>query len=395
MTRRFWPAALAAAAILIFGSYLVYTQYMVRRFKERTAIDTRIYSLVQRGLLVPPGGAGELEALFEIQALIDSLDVPMVHFNAADEAVGWMNVRTDVELRTPAGQAQARAIADRLQGRNPSNRAVAPDGGTIYFGDPPLLAWLRWVPYLQVGGGLMLALIAVALLRAELRAERERLWAAMARELAHQMGTPLSSLAGWLEVLALPREQREAVAADDHVVQVMAADIERLERVSRRFELIGKQPALDWVRPEEVIDELVGYFEPRLPKLGKGILLRTRITERLPPLRANKVLLIWALENVVKNAVDALAGRGGRILITVGTAGDDVHLTVADDGPGIDAAIRDRIFEAGVTTKSGGWGVGLSLTRRIIEHVHSGRIEVRSRRRGGAVFDIVLPVVEA
>src|SRR5690606_9503495 len=155
--------------------------------------------------------------------------------------------------------------------RNPDNRVVAPDGTAMYYGDPPLLAWLRWVPFLQVGGGLVLALIAVALLRAEFRAERERLWSAMARELAHQMGTPLSSLAGWLEVLGLPAEQRTAIADDGRIAGIMAADLERLENVSRRFELIGKPPALDWVRPEDVVDELVRYFQPRLPKLGNDI----------------------------------------------------------------------------------------------------------------------------
>jgi signal transduction histidine kinase len=229
-------------------------------------------------------------------------------------------------------------------------------------------------------------------LRSESRAERERLWSAMARELAHQMGTPLSSLEGWLEVLSLPPGEREAFAEDDYIARVMGADVERLERVSRRFELIGKPPALDVVSVEDVVNELQDYFGPRLPKFGRGITIRTKVRGELPMVRANRVLLAWALENVVKNAVDALAGKGGRILVLAHTGGDaNVHVHIGDDGPGIPANLRERIFEPGVTTKTGGWGVGLSLTRRIVEELHGGRVSAHARRRAGTVFDISLP----
>jgi signal transduction histidine kinase len=218
----------------------------------------------------------------------------------------------------------------------------------------------------------------------------------MARELAHQMGTPLSSLEGWLEVLALPAGEREAFAEDEYIARVMSADIERLERVSRRFELIGKPPALDVVQMSDIVTELRDYFGPRLPKFGRGITLRARIEDALPPVRANRVLLAWALENVVKNAVDALGGRGGRIIV-LAQQGDDgsVVVRIGDNGPGIPAALRDRIFEAGVSTKSSGWGVGLSLTRRIVQELHGGRITVHARRGGGTVFDIAIPAASA
>jgi signal transduction histidine kinase len=238
-------------------------------------------------------------------------------------------------------------------------------------------------------------------MRADMRAHRERLWSAMARELAHQMGTPLSSLAGWVEVLQLTAEERRAMAATDHIGRVMQADVERLERVSRRFELIGKPPALERVAVADVVDELVSYFRPRLPHLGKGITLRARVDRDLPSIRANQVLLVWALENIIKNAIDALAGRGGRISFmalrggtppAAGTDANSLHLVITDNGPGIAPAVRDRIFEPGVTTKAGGWGVGLSLSLRIVEELHHGRITVHGHPRGGTVFDVVLPV---
>jgi signal transduction histidine kinase len=401
MKRRNWPALLAVAAILVFGSYLAYTQYLVQEINRQAAVHSRIYSLVQRELNTPPGEHDFLVALSEMQVALATLNVPIVVFNAAGQPYAAINLPDEVvdetsgpaDLRQDtAAQRRVARFAARLESRNPANKTGTPGGGTVYFGDPPVLAWLRWVPYLQVSGALLLVLVAFAVIRADARAERERLWAAMARELAHQMGTPLSSLAGWLEVLRLPEAERAAMVSTTHIADVLAADLDRLERVSRRFELIGKKQKLESVHLADVITELDDYFRPRLPKLGRGIALRTRVARDLPKIEANRVLLAWAFENVVKNAIDALGGRGGHILITAHGGGNGkLHVHIADDGPGIPAHIRDRIFEPGVSTKSGGWGVGLSLTRRIIQELHGGRVTVRERRRGGTVFDIVLP----
>jgi signal transduction histidine kinase len=268
---------------------------------------------------------------------------------------------------------------------------TTPGIATVYYGYPPIVSWLQWVPWLQASGGILLVLIAVAIIRSNVRAERERMWAAMARELAHQMGTPLSSLSGWIEVLHLPVDQRAALVSEDHIGSVISADVERLERVSRRFELIGKRPALHPVQVGALVRELEAYYRPRLPRLAGGIDLRVRVRPGLPDVHANGVLLVWALENIVKNAVDALAGRKGRILVSLSGDARHLHVRVSDDGPGIAPEIRGRIFEPGVSTKTGGWGVGLSLTQRIIEDLHNGRISVHERRRGGTTFDIELP----
>ncbi len=161
--------------------------------------------------------------------------------------------------------------------------------------------------------------------------------------------------------------------------------------MSRRFELIGKRPALQTTEISVLLRELAGYYRPRLPRLGDGIDLRVRVRQGLPMVQANPVLLVWALENIVKNAVDALAGRGGRILLSVSGDAERVHIRVSDNGPGIAPEVRGRIFEPGVSTKSGGWGVGLSLTQRIIQDLHGGRITVHERKRGGTTFDVELP----
>jgi signal transduction histidine kinase len=390
MTRRYWPIVIAGAAVIVLGSYLAYTQRVVREMRAQSTVNSRIFSQVQRGLL----SGDETGALFEIQGMLDSLDLPIVAFNAEGEPYAAINTPFVPDFTTDSGQARLRAFASDLERSTGGSVVDVPDAGRIVVGEPPLISWLRWLPWLQVTGGIVLLAIAAAVIRADLRAERERLWAAMARELAHQMGTPLSSLAGWIEVLGIPEREREELATNRHIADVIATDVERLERVSRRFELIGKPPALETVTLASIVEELDHYFRPRLPKLGRGIRLRVHAAAALPEIRANRVLLVWALENVIKNAVDALAGRGGRILIVAQHTGspDQVVIHIADDGPGIPPDIRDRIFDPGVSTKSGGWGVGLSLTRRIVEHLHGGRVTVRARRSRGTVFDVTLPV---
>ena len=218
------------------------------------------------------------------------------------------------------------------------------------------------------------------------------MWAAMARELAHQMGTPLSSLSGWVDILRMTTDEGETMVAPDQVARHIGADVERLSRVSQRFELIGKAPALKRVPAGVIIADLESYLRPRLPRLGAGVRFMGRVRGEPAPLLANQVLLVWALENIVKNALDALAGRGGRIRVVARPLEDGwVAIDVADNGPGIPPNVRGRIFEPGVSTKSAGWGVGLSLARRIIEDYHGGRISARPRRGGGTVFEIRLP----
>ncbi|CAN5836122.1 hypothetical protein BH23GEM9_BH23GEM9_02920 [soil metagenome] len=400
MTRRFWPAALAAVSILVLGSYLAYTQYIVRQIQREANVHRDIIALVQQGMLLLGTDAGADNIIIDLQQRMGGLNVPLVFFNAAGVPQDARNLPFEFDLGTPEGRDRVHRYAARLASDRPQNVVIQPGIGEFYFGDPPILSWLRLVPALQVGAGVLLILIAFIVMRADMRAHREQLWSAMARELAHQMGTPLSSLSGWVEVLQLATEEREAMASTERIGRLMQSDVERLERVSRRFELVGKRQPLEVVAVGRLIEELVDYFRPRLPHLGRGITLRSRVDSDLPQIRASPVLLVWALENVVKNAVDALAGRGGRITIVVtttevrtlrGRGSEQVHILIADNGPGIAPSIRDRIFDPGVTTKASGWGVGLSLSRRIVEELHQGRITVAARRSGGTVFDIVLP----
>jgi hypothetical protein len=391
MNVRHWPTVLALLAVAVLGSYLVYTERLVRDIRREAEIHKQMYAIVNDGLLALEPDA-PLEALMELQRTFGELGIPVVVVNADGEPYASANLPFDADPANPKDRQKLLDYAARLDLRNPP--VVNEDLGTIHFGPPPMEGRLRWVAWLQLAGAGLLLFIGYVIVRGTVGAERERVWSSMARELAHQMGTPLTSLRGWVEMLQLPPGQRAELAPDARIAHEVGADLERLERVSRRFELIGKPPELEPVSVEAVLRELERYLRPRLPRFTPGVELVVRSRKCLPPVQANRVLLVWALENLVKNALDALAGRGGRIrvLATRGEAG--LRFVVADDGPGIDTAVRDQLFEAGATTKEGGWGVGLSLTRRIVENVHRGRISYRPGTPRGTVFDIDIPAAQ-
>jgi signal transduction histidine kinase len=209
----------------------------------------------------------------------------------------------------------------------------------------------------------------------------------MARESAHQLGTPLSSLAGWIELL----EDRGTDDGTRRAVAFMRADLERLDRVAHRFERIGREPRRDAVNVAELVDRIANYFRARVPKLAHAVTIDVVPASASVDVRGDAVLLEWALEVLVKNAIDALAGRGGVITLAAEPRGrSGACLRVSDDGPGIPRELRGRIFEPGFSTKTSGWGIGLSLARRIVEENHGGTLQLATVDRGAA-FEIILP----
>jgi signal transduction histidine kinase len=257
--------------------------------------------------------------------------------------------------------------------------------GMVHFGNTPLVRGLQLYPVLQ--GSMLLILLAagVAALMARGRADRDRVWAGMARESAHQLGTPLSSLRGWLELL----EERDAGDGARETAHLMRADLERLERVAHRFERIGRPPKQEPVDVALLVARVADYFRARVPTLARAVTINTKVPDEPLTIGGDPVLLEWALEALVKNAIDALGGRGGTIdLVVEARAESGARVRVSDNGPGIPRELRARIFEAGYTTKTGGWGIGLPLARRIVEDWHNGSLRTLPTDRG-ATFEII------
>ena len=390
MSRSRWTGILALLFLGLLGWYLLYTERVVNVFRDDAATLTRMFAEVQTGMASQDPLRAD-EALVNLQRIIVESGVPLVLVGPGDTIQSAVNLPFEADLSSPEGQLRVRDFTRRLAERNPA--VPQTDESFIFYGDPPELQRLRWIPWLQATGLLLTFLTGIVVIRFQRKADEDRAWTAMARELAHQLGTPISSLQGWLELLRLGPERRPGGLGEDEIAREIAEDLERLERVSRRFELIGRDTELEALALTEVIRSLEGYLRSRIPRLGAGVRLDVEMERGLPPVQGNAVLLVWALENLVKNALDALAGKGGVITIEAFT-GDGAQgvLQVGDTGPGVDPAVRDRLFDPGVSTKSGGWGVGLSLTRRIVERIHGGTIELHRTGPEGTVFRIRLPV---
>jgi len=395
MIRIRWPAALATLFVILLGWYLLYTQQVVDALETNAQTLAEIFGQVQNGYTTVDPRA-QSTALFNLYGMVIETGIPIVLTApvtldpARDTVLEAVNLPFEVDLRTPQGQEQVLEYVERLDLRH--DPVGDPLTQHLHFGDPDLVGELRRNRWLQVAGLLLVGIVGFAVVRAQRRTESEKAWTAMARELAHQLGTPISSLQGWLEVLRIHPAQRPGSVGDTEISGAIEEDVVRLGRISRRFELIGREPKLEAVDLHVVVGELERYLRARLPKLGPGVEFTVDVPSELPRVEANAVLLTWAFENLVKNSLDALAGRGGWIALQARREGRWVNLRVEDSGSGVAPEIRDRIFAAGVTTKSGGWGVGLALARRIVEGLHGGRIELLDGPEGGATFQVRLPV---
>ena len=388
---RRWPIALGALFLTLLVWYLILTGEIVRSRDADAETFTRIYAEVQSGLTSQEPGA-ELAALTTLQRLLVELGVPFVVTSEPGNVYNT-SVNLPFEISDPPTAEEIERILRYAEELDTRNEPVGnPESQLVHYGITPEAARLQWMPFLWASGLLVTVLLAVTVFRYQRRTAAEQAWTAMARELAHQLGTPISSLQGWVEVLGLDPGERPGDLPQVEIANAIGEDLVRLERVSRRFELIGRDPELKRVSLVSVVAELRAYMEVRLPRLGPGVALHVDVPDDLPDVKGHEVLLAWALENVIKNALDAMAGTGGSITISARPAeGRWVLLRIRDTGPGVPFEIRDRLFDPGVTTKSGGWGVGLTLTRRIVEGVHGGRVELLDRGERGVTFQARLP----
>jgi len=363
----------------LLGSYILYSQRVVRELRRDAGRYGKMYARVYQALADPREESGNA-ALLDLSQQIGELGVPVI---VTDNA-GTPTAAANLPFSAPLGDRRVREYIATLDRQNPP--VVEPGIGMVHFGDSTLITSLRFIPLILASLLVIVGASGVYVLRERSRADRERVWAGMARESAHQLATPLSSLSGWIELLRDHAEDEVSASAARH----MEADLERLERVSHRFERIGRPPRRDKLDLGELVVRVGSYFQARVPTLAHPVhLVASRGNEPLI-IEGDEVLLEWALEVLVKNGLDALAGRGGRMYITTKRLDPDrVRVRVADDGPGVPKELRTRIFEPGFSTKQSGWGIGLSLAKRIVEENHGGRLVLVPSEKG-ATFDVIL-----
>ncbi|MBP5547877.1 MAG: HAMP domain-containing histidine kinase [Bacteroidales bacterium] len=250
----------------------------------------------------------------------------------------------------------------------------------VYYESTPLLKMLRILPIVYLFLAFILVLISYNLFRTARSEEENRVWVGMAKETAHQLGTPISSLSGWADYL-------EGKTLEEPYLSEIRKDIDRLDTIARRFSKIGSVPELNEEDICEVIRHTINYMEKRSPKKIKFI---TTLPDKPVMVPLNRYLFEWVVENICKNAIDAMEGRGTFSTIVI-TEGNQIHIDLCDTGKGIPASQQKLIFESGFSTKQRGWGLGLSLAKRIIEEYHKGKIYLKYSVPGqGTVFHITL-----
>lgn len=376
--QRLAPTLAVLLVALLAGLSLGTGLLIVRHFKADASATSRLYSGVFGGLNDPRAGA-EAEALLRLGEQVRALGIPLVVTDRTGRVTAAANLPFEATLDDP----RVLAYAARLDRQNPPivDEAI----GTVHYGPLPAQRNLTALAVLQALTIAVMVAVAVFAYRSAMSAQRDRLWVAMAREAAHQMGTPLTSLQGWIE-----RVRSRSTPPPD-LADHLSADAERLERVARRFERIGNPARREPIGLGALADRVANYFRPRLPWRANPIELRLEAPGMGPMVEGDPVLLEWALESLVKNAIDALQGRSGTIILRVGAEHGMGEVRVVDDGPGVPKDIRRTLFEPGITTKRGGWGIGLALSRRVVEDAHGGTLLLETTDKG-ACFLIRLPL---
>jgi signal transduction histidine kinase len=406
---RFWLKAylFGGVALLALG-VLLYTNRVLSRMESQSNATTRLFSLFIAQGIFQVSDPNMREILADI---IQGINLPIVITDVEGRPLIWHRLgvpqpadedferllTVDPNDPPPGDIADVMAIYRKFDRANAPIPIYSPGTtdmmGYVHFGPSHLQQEMRLVPFILLG--LFLVFMAVGLqgFRYLKLSEQRSIWVGLAKETAHQLGTPLSALLGWSHLV---KDQLGAGRQQEALVSVaeMDEDLKRLSKVTERFSKIGARPELRRIELSQVLDRTVKYFHRRLPRLKADSTITLEFGET-PPINANEELLEWVFENLIKNGLDAMGDRGGRIEIRTrhDAARGRVDVYVKDTGKGVPAALRQRIFNPGFTTKKRGWGLGLALTRRIVEDYHGGEIRLAESHPGeGSTFLVRFPV---
>ena len=378
---------LVAGAVLIVVASLWVSHGLISDLKNEEQTKMGVWAEAMRSLT----SADETTDLnLVLRVINDNHTIPVI---VTDEK-GRVTTSRNLRLRYRTSRDSVKQVNEALARLKAGGHSMRISLGTdevgethatalyIYYGQSLLLQRLAWFPYVQLGVVTVFLLVALLALLSTKRAEQNKVWVGLTKETAHQLGTPISSLMAWMAVM---RETHP----DDALIDEMEADVRRLEMVAERFSKIGSAPKLHPETVGPIVERVAEYIARRIPKSVK-LTVDLRDESELIPISAP--LVEWVVEVLCKNAADAMPGVG-QIGISGGKVGDRYVIDVADTGKGIERKHHKTVFRPGFTTKQRGWGLGLSLAKRIIEEYHHGRIYVlRSAPGEGTVFRIELPI---
>jgi len=373
-----WRTLLAFVAILIVGGTIWYSSYLAHKIEreERNKAQQVIDALIS--LL----STENTETSLSFRIIDDNKDIPIIETDEKDSVIYYKNLDSLRAATEPA------YLARKLRGLKSENKPVIwtdPNNPRLtnryYYGHSPVLDEVRYYPIVQLFIVGLFILVTLMALSSNYRSTQNQVWAGMAKETAHQLGTPVSSLEGWVEIL------KETHAEEGFVTEI-EKDVNRLRLVSDRFGKIGSTPQLEEKNIVEQVELMMEYIRKR----AGGKVSFTLDTHGAASIlvRISAPLFDWVIENLLKNALDAMEGKGA-ILVDIQEQAQQVWIDVCDTGKGISAQNLGRVFKPGFTTKKRGWGLGLSLSKRIIDQYHKGSLTVKQSEIGkGTTFRIVL-----
>ena len=392
-------SVLLLIALLIVGGSFLFTNELARRLAQEEHKRMEIWAEATQRFIVAEEGT---DIDFVSQIIEDNTTIPVYVTDSAGKFLFSRNVR---EPKQHVAEFYARRIAVLRETQTPIEVRIADDVVQyIYYDESLLLRQLHYFPYIQFSVIFLFVLIAIFALYTAQQSEQNRVWIGLTKETAHQLGTPLSSLAAWSQLL---HEQYP----EDALLPEMDKDIERLQRVAERFSKVGSEPELTMTDLIPVVEETLDYMRTRTSaKISYRFTCdNIAIGEMATPPRVmvmlNKTLFEWVIENLCKNAIDAMSGQSrngqtdgiqGVISVNIEPTDNKVYIDVTDTGKGMDRKQLRKIFSPGYTTKKRGWGLGLSLAKRIVEQYHKGHIFVKQSVAGeGTTFRIGLRKVSS
>lgn len=351
-----WTIIAASFIIIILILWNTYTFFQI--FKNEERVKMQNWATAQKTV----NNAGldtDLDLPFQI---IRTANIPII-VTDKDSIINTLNVEEDVLKNEP----KLTVLLQKLKNQNEpiimeiSEKKIH----KLYYGDSSLLNKLKYYPIALLLIIILFGAVVYNFYRSTKMATQNKLWAGMAKETAHQIGTPLSSLIGWLEIM-------KADNVDETTIEEIEKDINRLQTITDRFSKIGSEPVLELKNITAETEQSFDYLQSRF---SKQVAFSFNAPKEPIMISLNPILHSWTIENLVKNAIDAMKGRG-KISVVIENDGQFVKIKVSDTGKGIPKTQFRRIFEPGFTTKKRGWGLGLSLTKRIVEEYHKGKIKV-------------------
>lgn len=385
---------LFTVAIILILVLLYYSQTIVHSLRAQSRTILEFYAQIH-SRAAAENDSTNINFLFE--NVIQKTNFPIINTDENNNPLYWENISVAPNDKSPEAIEKVKKMVINLEKEMDPVPIIYRDEATdkillkqyLYYGDSNLITRLIWLPYIEIGVFGLFLLVALLGFRSIKKSEEQSIWVGMAKETAHQLGTPLSSLMGWLELINADQSSENS----RKVVLDMENDVSRLNKVANRFSQIGSQTDLKKHEVIPILKDTIRYFQRRLPQMGKKIEIIENF-QSIPPVQLNRDLFEWVIENLIKNSLDAIEKENGLIEISTGILSEkshNVYIDIKDNGKGISAKNRRLIFRPGFSTKKRGWGLGLNLAKRIIEEYHHGKLIIKDTKIGeGTTMRIIL-----